>query len=265
MTEAPLVRPALSNIVDIRSITRRGPAVATDRSNSVRTDKERRIKSHIWANRMPLPCAEPCDGDPAAPPRSEDHTVRQTRGGDGGRAAAKVGRLVTRLGALAPRFATEPAARAGMLAVVREVAARIEASTCGGRPDGYARCVLHEDPSGWSLAAIVLRPGQATPAHDHGGWGGAVTVQGIERDRRFAGDADGKLELVAERDYPPGTGYLFDPDDVHQPVGADPDGVTVALHFLAPASRERTQHHHETPAAERAGARTDRPDAADAA
>ena len=184
------------------------------------------------SDRIPLPCPEPCDGKTAAPPPPDE------------RAAAAVERHVARLGVLVPR-ASEESTRARMLGVVQAVAARIDASGCGGHPDRYARCVLHEDPAGWSLAAIVLRPGQATPTHDHGGWGGAVTVQGIERDRRFAGGADGTLELVAERDYPPGTGYLFAPADVHQPVGADPAGVTVALHFLAPADPAQTQHRHE--------------------
>jgi predicted metal-dependent enzyme (double-stranded beta helix superfamily) len=121
----------------------------------------------------------------------------------------------------------------------------IDASSCPGRSEEYARCALHEDPTGWSLAAIVLRPGQSTPSHDHGGWGGAVTVQGVERDRRFASDAADELSIVAEGDYPPGTGYLFDPDDVHQPIGVDTENVTVALHFLAPTDDSYEQHNHE--------------------
>jgi len=159
-------------------------------------------------------------------------------------AIKEVERLVSRLGTLAPQASEEPAVRDEMLTVVRAVADRIDASTCGGHSDSYVRCIVHEEPDGWSLAAIVLRPGQATPEHDHGGWGGAVTVQGVERDRRFAGDG-ANLKIVEERDYPAGTGYLFDPDDVHQPVGADPDRVTVALHFLAPDDPAGRQHHHE--------------------
>ena len=68
--------------------------------------------------------------------------------------------------------------------------------------------------------------------HDHASWGCAVTVQGIERDRRFVPGSTGEPVLSYERDYPAGTGYVFDPTDVHQPVGADPGQVTVALHFL---------------------------------
>jgi hypothetical protein len=59
-----------------------------------------------------------------------------------------------------------------------------------------------------------------------------VTVQGVERNRLFIDDGSGSLVLSSEHDYPPGTGYVFDASDIHQPVGADPRRVTVALHFL---------------------------------
>jgi predicted metal-dependent enzyme (double-stranded beta helix superfamily) len=101
--------------------------------------------------------------------------------------------------------------------------------------------VLYEEPERWSLAAIILRPGQQTHPHDHGGWGCAVTVKGVERDRRFVHDESGRLALRSELDYPPGTGYIFDAVDVHQPFGADPRRVTVALHFLV------HQSHAERP------------------
>ena len=259
MTERPLIRLGTSNIDDVQSFDSLGPVVLTGRAAPHRAGKVRRAMPRSAPDRMPLPCAESCDEDPAAASCSQQPQLHQLRGRDGVQAAAAVERLVARLGELAPQTTAEPTVQARMLAIVQAVAKRIDPSNCGGHPSEYARCVVHEDRSGWSLAAIVLRPGQSTPAHDHGGWGGAVTVQGVERDRRFVGGAAGALQLVAERDYPPGTGYLFDPDDVHQPVGADPDGVTVSLHFLTPASPEQTQHHRESHAADRAAARVEGP------
>jgi predicted metal-dependent enzyme (double-stranded beta helix superfamily) len=79
---------------------------------------------------------------------------------------------------------------------------------------------------------VALRPGQSTECHDHSGWGCAATVQGIERNQVFAHGASGELTLNGAHDYPQGTGYVFDAVDVHQPLGADPERVTVALHFL---------------------------------
>ncbi|HBY98530.1 MAG: hypothetical protein M5U01_16690 [Ardenticatenaceae bacterium] len=150
--------------------------------------------------------------------------------------SAVVARFVARVNALGPLSQASPALQARLVEEVKTVARRIDGSAEAGAASGYDRRVLHDDPASWSLAAIVLRPGQQTHPHDHDGWGCAVTVQGIERDRRFVHDASGNLVLSGERDYPPGTGYLFDTTDVHQAVGADPQRVTVALHFLAPAS-----------------------------
>lgn len=140
--------------------------------------------------------------------------------------------FAARVKALGPLSQPLAGLQAILLEEVKKVARRIDGSAEPGAASGYDRRVLYEDPDHWTLAAIILRPGQQTDPHDHGGWGCAVTVQGIERERRFVHDAAGNLVLSSERDYPPGTGYVFDSVDVHQPLGADPRQVTVALHFL---------------------------------
>jgi predicted metal-dependent enzyme (double-stranded beta helix superfamily) len=146
--------------------------------------------------------------------------------------SAVVARFAARVNALGQLSEASPALRARILEEIKIVAQRMDGSAERGVASGYGRRVLYENPGRWSLAAIALRPGQRTERHDHASWGGAVTVQGIERDRRFVPAASGDLVLSYERDYPAGTGYVFDPTDVHQPVGADPHQVTVALHFL---------------------------------
>jgi predicted metal-dependent enzyme (double-stranded beta helix superfamily) len=166
---------------------------------------------------------------------------------DAGRAAeerAALTHFAAQLNSLGDLDAAPPAVRSHILEAIKTVAGRVDLDRCSAGA-AYGRRLLHEDLAGWSLAAISLRPGQATPSHDHGGWGCAVTVQGIERDRRFVDVGGGVLELVSERDYPPGTGYGFGPTDVHQPVGADPSGLTVALHFLVHGRQGSTQHHAE--------------------
>jgi predicted metal-dependent enzyme (double-stranded beta helix superfamily) len=155
-----------------------------------------------------------------------------TGGANVGEESAAVARFVARVNALGPLSQASMALQARLLEEVKIVARSVDGSAEIGTASGYDRRVLHEDPAGWSLAAIILRPGQQTDPHDHGGWGCAVTVQGVERDRRFVRDAPGNLVLSSGRDYPPGTGYVFDAADVHQPVGADLRRVTVALHFL---------------------------------
>jgi predicted metal-dependent enzyme (double-stranded beta helix superfamily) len=119
-----------------------------------------------------------------------------------------------------------------LLEDVKTVASHVYIEQETGSAYGYTRRVLHEEPNHWSLAVITLRSGQHTHPHDHGGWGCAATVQGIERDRRFVFDDSNNLNLISERDYPPGTGYIFNAVDIHQPVGADAKTVTIALHFI---------------------------------
>jgi predicted metal-dependent enzyme (double-stranded beta helix superfamily) len=156
---------------------------------------------------------------------------------------AVVARFVARVNAFGPLHRASPALQARLLEEVKAVARRIDTSTEAGAASSYGRRVLYEVPGNWSLAAIILRPGQQTELHDHGGWGCAVTVQGVERDRRFVQDASGNLVPSGERDYPPGAGYVFDAVDVHQPVGVDPRQVTVALHFLV----HDHGHHNANP------------------
>jgi predicted metal-dependent enzyme (double-stranded beta helix superfamily) len=143
-----------------------------------------------------------------------------------------VASFATWVNSLGPLSQASPALQARILSKVEALARHIDGSVEAGAPSGYDRRVLYEDPERWSIAAVILRAGQHTERHDHGGWGCAVTVQGIERNRRFASDASGALVLSDERDYPPGTGYVFDAVEVHEPLGADQQRVTVALHFL---------------------------------
>lgn len=139
--------------------------------------------------------------------------------------------FTVRVNAMGALSDPSPALQARLLGAVKTMARRLDMIREKGSAEAFVRRVLYEDAR-WSLAAIILRPGQEISAHDHGGWGCAVTVQGIERDRRLVLDVNGAYQLISERDYAPGMGYSFDPKDVHQPVGADPRRVTVALHFL---------------------------------
>jgi predicted metal-dependent enzyme (double-stranded beta helix superfamily) len=135
--------------------------------------------------------------------------------------------------------------RLSVLGALQAIAGALDLRACKAPTDRYGRRVLLERTN-WSLAAITLRAGQETEAHDHDGWGCVVTVQGVERDRRYRASDHG-LVLISERDYLPGSGYIFDPVDIHQPGGGDPDRLTVALHFLVHDAGAR-QRHHEQPA-----------------
>jgi predicted metal-dependent enzyme (double-stranded beta helix superfamily) len=54
------------------------------------------------------------------------------------------------------------------------------------RADGYARHLLHADPSGrFAIVSIVWRPGQCTPIHAHYTWCGYAVVAGSLHEERY--------------------------------------------------------------------------------
>jgi predicted metal-dependent enzyme (double-stranded beta helix superfamily) len=163
------------------------------------------------------------------------------------RERAAVETFAARVNALGDLHHASSATRLRVLEMVREIATVIDISSCIASPRSYGRRVLLDDPSGWNLSAITLRNGQETEAHDHDGWGCVATAQGIERDRRYRLDEACNLLLISERDYPVRGGYVFDFFDIHQPAGADPRRLTVALHFLVHRHAiAQRRHEHRT-------------------
>jgi len=179
-------------------------------------------------------------------PDTVDHRVLQVFDRLKADEAAVVRHFAARVNALGPLAPASPGLQAHLLAELQALARRLDTSAETGAASGYKRRLLHEEPDRWSLALIILRPGQHTHPHNHDGWGGAVTVQGVERNRRFIYDASGRPIQIHERDHPPGSGYLFDAAQVHQPVGADPEKVTVALHFLVSERLQENGHAKST-------------------
>jgi predicted metal-dependent enzyme (double-stranded beta helix superfamily) len=145
-----------------------------------------------------------------------------------------------------------PALRAAILAYLRARGRDLSLSAADIAPYDrrYIARPLYRDQTGWSLAAVVFAPGQATLAHDHEAWGCATTLRGVERVRRFANPAQLQLSLIEELDIPAGDGYHFDRDEIHQVIGADADGPTVALHLLVQgteADRARQRFSEQMP------------------
>jgi 3-mercaptopropionate dioxygenase len=60
-----------------------------------------------------------------------------------------------------------------------------------GDPEGYRSHLLHSEPDGsFSIVALVWRPGQVTPIHDHVTWCVFGVIQGIEHEEAFELDED---------------------------------------------------------------------------
>src|SRR4030088_2205646 len=61
-------------------------------------------------------------------------------------------------------------------------------------PDGYVCHPLHTEPDGaFSVCAVVWRPGQQTPIHDHVAWCVVGVLQGAEDEELFALRDGGRL------------------------------------------------------------------------
>jgi 3-mercaptopropionate dioxygenase len=113
----------------------------------------------------------------------------------------------------------------------------LPASLRRGDPAGYQSHLLHAEPGGsFSVSAMVWRPGQQTPVHDHVAWCVTAVLQGQEYEEIFALADDAladdalALRLVARNVNPAGSVSGFaPPGDIHR-VRNTGDTVAISLH-----------------------------------
>jgi predicted metal-dependent enzyme (double-stranded beta helix superfamily) len=101
-----------------------------------------------------------------------------------------------------------------------------------GDPAEYCQHVLHAEPDGsFSVIALVWRPGQVTPIHDHVTWCVFGVLQGTEYEELYAVSADGRsLREVGRGANQAGEVSGFaPPGDIHR-VRNCGDGVAISLH-----------------------------------
>jgi 3-mercaptopropionate dioxygenase len=101
-----------------------------------------------------------------------------------------------------------------------------------GDPGGYQTHLMHAEPDGsFSIVAVIWRPGQVTPIHDHVTWCVAGVLQGAEDEELFTLAGGGAAVRPAGRNLT-GAGAVTGfapPGDIHR-VGNPGPGVTVSLH-----------------------------------
>ena len=107
----------------------------------------------------------------------------------------------------------------------------LRAAQLAGDPAGYQTHRLHAEPDGsFSIAAMVWRPGQVTPIHDHVSWCVTGVLQGTEYEDIFM-PSGAFLTEVARRENAPGTVAGFaPPGDIHR-VRNSGTGIAVSLHI----------------------------------
>ncbi len=99
-----------------------------------------------------------------------------------------------------------------------------------GDPAGYRTHLVHAEPDGsFSVIVMVLRPGQATPIHDHITWCVTAVLQGAEYEEIFA-VRDDHLEVRARnRNLVGAVSGFAPPGDIHR-VRNGGDGIAVSMH-----------------------------------
>lgn len=101
-----------------------------------------------------------------------------------------------------------------------------------GDPAGYRCHLLHAEPDGsFSVVALVWRPGQGTPIHDHVTWCVFGVIQGAEHEERYTLRDDGWLEQAGTTVNVTGdvTG-LAPPGDIHRVCNVGPQ-TAISLHI----------------------------------
>jgi 3-mercaptopropionate dioxygenase len=102
----------------------------------------------------------------------------------------------------------------------------------GGSPDSYRCHILHAEPDGsFSVTAMVWRPGQVTPIHDHVTWCVTGVIQGAEFEELYRlTDGGGSLEEVGRGQAMPGEVSGFaPPGDIHRVRNHGSD-IAISLH-----------------------------------
>ncbi len=101
-----------------------------------------------------------------------------------------------------------------------------------GDPLGYCCHLLHAESDGsFSVVALVWRPGQATPIHDHVTWCVAGVIQGAEHEERYVLREDGWLEEIGRSVNAVGDVVgLAPPGDIHR-VRNECTQTAISLHI----------------------------------
>jgi len=101
-----------------------------------------------------------------------------------------------------------------------------------GDPTRYCCHLLHAEPDGtFSVVALVWRPGQATPIHDHVTWCVFGVIQGAEHEERYVLHDDGWLEQHGASVNTTGdVAGLAPPGDIHRVRNAGTE-TAISLHI----------------------------------
>jgi 3-mercaptopropionate dioxygenase len=102
-----------------------------------------------------------------------------------------------------------------------------------GDPKRYRSYPLHTEPDGsFSVVALVWRPGQVTPIHDHVTWCVFGVVQGVEHEELFLLDEEREclVEAGTKTNEAGEVSGFAPPGDIHRVRNAG-DDTAISLHI----------------------------------
>ena len=102
-----------------------------------------------------------------------------------------------------------------------------------GDPENYRSHVLHTEPDGtFSIVALVWRPGQVTPIHDHVTWCVFGVIQGIEYEELFTLDEESGclVEAGSSANRTGDVSGFAPPGDIHRVRNAG-DRTAISIHI----------------------------------
>ncbi|MFB9896185.1 cysteine dioxygenase family protein [Planobispora takensis] len=113
-----------------------------------------------------------------------------------------------------------------------------------GDPETYVRHTLHTEP-GFSIVAVVWRPGQRTRPHDHIAWCAFGVLQGVEYETLYRDEGDHLTEIGHVANRVGDVSGFAPPGDIHK-VHNIGDTTAISLHVygadlgVEPSSVRRT-------------------------
>jgi predicted metal-dependent enzyme (double-stranded beta helix superfamily) len=121
-----------------------------------------------------------------------------------------------------------------------------------GDPERYRSQVLHAEPDGsFSIVALVWRPGQVTPIHDHVTWCVFGVIQGMEYEELFELDAERRCLVEAGNavNLAGEVSGFAPPGDIHRVRNAG-DLTAISIHIYGtdvPRIGSSVRRHYDLP------------------
>ena len=163
--------------------------------------------------------------------------------------------LLTEMNDLVSRCTSERDRISGTVDILSRFLPHAMDTELGTLPPGdqkYSRHLVHADPDDrYSLLALIWRPGQGTPIHDHPSWGVLGVVSGRMKFVNYGEQVvDGQRCLMPIETFigsAGSVGTVFPPHvDVHRMANADRDEIAISLHCYGCEVKEFSIYNAET-------------------